>query len=123
MVEEGISDEIIDRLMDEFTEAGYIDDQAWLKNFIRVESARKHGSGVVVQKLRQKGLPEELMEEACALLEEEDSSTQIRNLLETRYRTRNLNDYREREKTISALIRRGYTIDVIKQAMNRDEDE
>lgn len=115
--EHSFSDDIAERLIDEFTEAGYIDDNAWLKNFIRLESARKHGSGVVLQKLLQKNPPEELLEQARTLLEEEDHSDQIRKLLETRYRTRNLNDYREREKTIGSLVRRGYRFEDIKETI------
>lgn len=117
-----VSEELSERLIGEFIEAGYVDDRAWIKGFIRQESARKHGSGVVLQKLRQKNVPEELMDYALSLVDQQDAGGQIRKLLQSRYRSRDLSDYHQREKTIGALMRRGYQLEEIKEAISEATD-
>lgn len=118
LCDRSVPEDIIEAIVAEFAEAGYIDDKGWLVNFIRQESVRKHGMMVILQKMRQKGVPEYLMDDAVGLLEREKPAEQIAKLIETRYRKYDLNDSRQREKAIAALMRRGYRYEDIKEVFS-----
>lgn len=114
-----ISHEITNALIHEFQDAGYINDDEWLEGVVRGLTSQKKGPGAIERKLREKRAPEVLIEQALALVaENDDQADQIRTLLETRYRARNLMDFREREKTVAALIRRGFDINTIRTVIN-----
>lgn len=114
-----VSEECIDRLIHEFVIAGYVDDEEWIASVARSVVNRKKGPAAIEQKLRQLGAPEALIEKAFSLASgSEEQIDQIRKLLETRYRGRNLLDRREREKTIAALTRRGFDLSLVREAIS-----
>jgi len=109
-----ISTETIDRVIGECSRHGYLNDHAWAQGVIRQHLARKDGPQKIARKLLAKGLS---YDEVSQLLEDEcDKQTQqqlIFRMLETRYRNRNLKDFRERQKVIAALIRKGFSMEDI----------
>lgn len=116
-----VSKDTIIRLLAECCRNGYIDDQEWIEQFIRTQHHKKRGPQWIEEKLRQKRIP---LEEARFFLEESNSNDelqeQIIHLLQTRYRTRNLNDFREREKTIGSLARRGYDPYLVREILKKN---
>lgn len=111
MKEKGVDSDIAERLIAEFQQGGYLDDAAYLQTFVRSQRARRYGPRAIALKLMQKGFSEK--EIAQALDGEVDDSSAVRQLLDTRYRSRNLSDPRERQKVIASLMRRGFSLDVI----------
>jgi len=113
-----VSSECIGRLLDECRSMGYLNDREWVENAIRTEMSRKKGPKAILQKLRMKGIA---VEEIEAILSEMDSEEgqkeRLRKLLETKYRNRDLEDYREREKVIGALVRKGYDFQIIREVL------
>lgn len=47
-----------------------------------------------------------------------DPAESIRTLLQTKYRTRNLHDEKDRRRTVNALLRLGYTYGEINNAIS-----
>lgn len=110
--EKGATQEIIEGLLAEFK--SYLDDAQWLETFVSAQRARRYGRRTIALKLMQKGFSEEEIAQALSESEEGgDEEAAIRQLLQSRYRSRNLQDYRERQKVIASLMRRGFSLDLI----------
>ena len=72
----------------------------------------------IAMELQKKGVPAEVIEEALADITEETEIETACRLLEGPYRGR-LRDRRERDKVKAALQRRGFSYEVIQQAVSR----
>ena len=77
-----------------------------------------YGPGYVREKLREKGVPRELWEDALEALPE--AAEQIDRLLEAKLRGR-LPDEREKQRLCGALARRGFSWEEIRAAWQRRE--
>lgn len=107
----------IDKVMRDCHQAGYFDDENWLKNYIQMHQSR-YGWRFIATKLKAKGLSVETLE---GLFEEgqdpEEERQAIRHLLETRYRSKDLSQFKEKQKVIGALLRKGFSYEQVKEAM------
>lgn len=113
-----VSEEMIEQIIEDYTKKGYLNDQEWLDSFIRIHIARNTGPQVMMTKLRLKGLPSVLIEEAFERAGlRANQQMQIKKLLSTRYRSRNLEDGKERQKVIAALVRKGFDFHSIFEAL------
>lgn len=113
-----VSPATIASLIGEFQKLGYIDDDLWLAAAIRALRAKKMGYKAIQWKLVQKGVPEEQIIQSIAQSkqaegEEQNERLSIQNLLSTRYRNRQLQDRKERQKVIAALVRKGFELEDI----------
>lgn len=108
--ERGISTQIIQPIIDEFQRNGYINDEDWIASFVRVQKAKKAGPQMIFQKLRMKGVPEELIE---PFMEEDSPQERLKTLIQTKYANRDLSQYKEKQKVVAALVRKGYALDDI----------
>lgn len=109
-----VSKETVHKIVQELVESGYINDQDWISGFIRRNIEKKQGFKNIAMKLRAKGIPEREIESKLSDLAEEGSqSASIKKLLETKYRSRDFSDYREKQKVIASLIRRGFSYEDI----------
>jgi regulatory protein len=101
-----VSEATIERVIQELTLLGYLNDQEWAANFARVQAARRVGPRVIARKLASKGI-------RGSFASEEGQKEAIQHLLQTRYRRRDLSDFREKQKVIASLMRRGFDLDAI----------
>lgn len=105
----GASEENIARALAEFVELGYLNDAEWLAAFVRRLQREKKGGQWILMKLKSKGIPQvEIDAIRFSVREREEES--IERLLATRYRSRNLADHKEKQKVISSLARRGFSL-------------
>lgn len=119
-----VSDEVIKRIIDELTSLGYLNDQEWTKSFVRVQAQKKMGPKAIVAKLAARGISPELFEEYLKdITAEKDQRTLICELLATKYRKRNISDFRERQKVVAALLRRGFEMREVLGALKAGEDD
>lgn len=102
----------IHRIIQEFVEQGYLNDEEWAKSFIRLQLAKKVGIKVIRMKLHHKGISPSLIEKSLKECDH-NPEEQIQKLLQSRYKNRNLKDYREKQKVIAALVRKGYELSEI----------
>jgi|LakMenE18May11ns_1017448.scaffolds.fasta_scaffold9830110_2 SOS response regulatory protein OraA/RecX len=109
-----ISDEIIEPLLKDLVEKGYINDREWTEGFIRSQVRKRTGIHVIKAKLQQKGIPLDQIDEALTEAGVAKSQSElIKNLLETRYKSKNLNNLKQRRQVIAALARKGFSLDAI----------
>lgn len=108
-----VSESCRQRVIEELTKMGFLNDQDYCKRVVASEKARGRGPAAARRKLQLKGIDEGLAEEALEGIDEESQQASIQRLLETKYARRDLEDYKERQKVIAALIRRGFDLNTI----------
>ncbi len=110
LAERLVSEPTVNRILTECRQYGYINDEEWTERFISAQMRKGQGPHVIQQKLRAKGVS------APALPNEQLS--QIQALLQTKYRTKNLKDPKERQKVVASLARRGFDFDAIRAGLD-----
>lgn len=101
--------EVAERVIIDCRALGYLDDEAWIQGFVKRQVDRRDGPQKIAAKLRNKGINlEEATDAFDQLCTEEVQLQQIQQLMETRYRQRDLTDPREKSKVIASLMRKGY---------------
>jgi regulatory protein len=112
-----VSKEVAERVVEEFLKLGYLNDHEWVKSFIRQQVSKKTGPKMIAAKLAAKGVSSELSEQYMEeLSESQDQRSAIQALLKTKYRTRDLSDFKQKQKVIASLARRGFDIRIILDA-------
>lgn len=101
------------------TRLGYIDDQQWAQLYVRGLLRKKFGRSAILAKCRQKGLS---MEEATQALQEQEEEfpekERVSELLQTKYRNRDLKDPKEKKRVAAALCRKGFSSALIWEALS-----
>ncbi len=113
-----VSEEIRNKIIDEFTQLGYLNDEEWIERFIRLQTIKRQGPKAIFQKLKAKGLSDDSI---TALLEQhatpELQQAQLLYLLKSKYKSRDLTDYKQKQKVIASLLRKGFDFEQILKAM------
>lgn len=112
-----VSPSVIESVIEECQNSGYINDKDWLDAFIRSAKNKKCGPEWILQKLMSKGIARETAKNALKTEDsQEDRVARIKALLEFKYRTRDLTDFKEKQKVIASLARKGFSFEDIKSA-------
>lgn len=110
-----ISPNTIQALLEEFRRLGYLNDQDYLNQLIKSYQTRKFGPRVIYSKLLMKGVPKAWIDEALGEMEE--NSEVLSDLIEKKKRLLNLEDYKDRNKLIQFLLRKGFSYEKIKELL------
>ncbi len=103
----------IEAVIKELLELGYLNDPEWIRGFIRAQLRKRYGPRMIRDKLAWEQFREDEYDEILAdELEKCDPHEPVRRLIETRYKGK------DRTKTISGLMRKGYSYDVIQGVLN-----
>ncbi len=118
--ERGASAEIIEAVMADCIRLGLLDDQQWLKEFVRSQGAKGIGPFAIQQKLMAKGIDSATAKWAV----QQGNSTEIQResiqkLLNTRYRHLSIENLKDRHKIAQTLQRRGYSFDLIREYLDK----
>ncbi len=112
-----VCQQTISKVIDECLSSGYLDDETWIESFMRSQK-KKNGLRSILLKLQAKGLTAETLQEIRSNWNcPEEEKGAIAYLLRTRYRNKNLNDFREKQKVIASLMRKGYAFEQIQAAL------
>lgn len=112
-----VRQQTITKVLEECLSSGYLNDEAWIESFMRNQQ-KKNGLRSILLKLQAKGLTAETVQEIRSNWNRpEEEKEAILSLLRTRYRSKNLNDFREKQKTIASLMRKGYAFEQIQSAL------
>lgn len=117
LAEKGASPSVIAQVVGELSRLGYLNDEEWVIGTIRSLTARKYGPKMIAYKLSLKGIQEE---EFLPLLESSENlqQEQIEALLSSKYKNRDFSSYKERQKIIAALVRKGFDFSEIFKALS-----
>lgn len=118
LIEHHVAEANAQRVILECQRLGYLNDEEWLNCFVRRQVARKLGPMAIVMKLRAKGISQENAQRLIETLDNGNARRErITHLLATRYRNRDLSDFRSREKVITSLIRKGFSLSDIRACL------
>ncbi|MDO4944241.1 MAG: regulatory protein RecX [Ruminococcus sp.] len=121
-LEKNYSEETCYRVMDKMVEMGTINDRRYAEGLARhYVEVKKFGRYRALREMRQKGLTAQVAEEA---LEEYDDTyyERLYELVESKY-LRYLDDDKGITRTKNALVRYGYSYDLIKEVLRDIEEE
>lgn len=112
-----VQSKTIDRVLQEFKESGYLNDEMWLQTFMQSQQKR-YSLRCIVSKLQAKGFSADTLQTLAAEWKNpEEELEAIQRLLQTRYRSKNLKDYKEKQKVVASLLRKGYPLAQIRLAL------
>lgn len=103
-----VEDSIANRLIQEFCSYGYLDDQERLRSLIRSYQAKNQSPRAIKAKLFAKKIPRDLIEEGLTLIDPEESQESLKTLLIKKSKNLDLNDYKNKNKVIQFLMRKGF---------------
>ncbi len=110
----------IERVLEEFKASGYLNDEVWIQAFMRSQQKR-YSLRLILSKLQAKGFSSETIQRlALEWKNPEEEQQAIQHLLDTRYRSKDLSQYKERQKVMAALLRKGYAFDQVQMALKRE---
>lgn len=117
----GYSEKITEDAIAYVKSFGYIDDAAYAKNFIDSRKERKSRKELYAL-LKQKGVPSEIIEEAFEECYERDAAKEaITKLLEKKHYDPEKAEWKETQKIMAYLTRKGFGYDDIKQVIQVSE--
>lgn len=122
--EAGFPPVIIEECMGKLKEAHYLDDRRYAQSYVR-SHLQDRSSLRIRMDLKDRGIPEELIDEAFEELAGEIDPRQaqldqIRRLLRKRGYEPGRDDYTQRQKTMAFLHRKGYEPELIRRAMEEE---
>jgi regulatory protein len=117
MLDRLLTPAIVSKLIREALTWGLMDDQAWLESFIRTQKKR-HGLPVILAKLKMKGFSPDLLQEIKEDFSDSNAEVEmVQNLLNTKYRSKDITQFTIKQKVIASLMRRGYSYSSIQTAL------
>jgi regulatory protein len=129
MRERNCPDEIIESTLDKLEEMKYLSDAQYAKNFVQSKQVyRSIGERKISQDLRQKGIPQHIIESVFEENTEDDERERARELLSKRLRsTRNVERQKRINRLVGYLSRNGYNggiaFSVVKEAIDAEGEE
>lgn len=118
----------VDRVLDDLTAAGFLDDARAAKTFARHASHIKgQGRMRIARELAAKGVDPDIVAETLdAQIDPAEEAERLTAALDKRARGRDLSDRRESSKVWQALVRQGFSPDAVSRALRargtREED-
>lgn len=119
--QKGYEDDIIENTIQYLKKINYIDDYAFAKALVEDElKLKQSGEGLIRQKLYQKGISSEICQRVLEeLIDEENAIKACKKLAEKKLNTTYRKDLPldKKRKVVAFLQRRGYSFDVIREAL------
>jgi len=109
--------EDIDRALSHLVECGYLDDHRLIKDLIEKHVRKKHGPTIIKQEIRQKGFPQELVEQALEKVDV-DWYAMARELKVSKFGDEMPSEAKEKNKHIRYLQYKGFSMDMIFEALS-----
>jgi regulatory protein len=121
----GFHEEPIDHAVEKMKNYKYIDDEAYAKMILSHQiNVKRVGQMAIRHALRQKGISGEISDKVLETYEEEEElQNAIKHAQKLYNRYKNLDDkYKRKSKISQNMARRGFSWDIIEQAINRIEE-
>ena len=107
------------KVLQDCQQLGILNDELWIDTFMRSHQKR-YSLRVILNKLRTKGLKPETIKTITDIWQQPEEELQaLQHLITTRYRSKNYQDFKERQKIIAALIRKGFQYDQIQAVLKK----
>lgn len=118
------SDEQITTIIDKLLEINLLDDLSYTHAFIRTQQLMKsQSSRQLIYKLQKKGISSEMVKQVLEEEGHDDSASAKEEIRKNMWRWAKFDGYEKKQKMMTFLMRKGFSLDVIKKATNADSDE
>lgn len=119
-----LSDEAQARVMERLMKERYVDDERYARAFVKDKVRyNKWGRRKVEQALWQKHIGDSVRQQVLDEVDDDEYISILRPLLQQKRRsTKAASDYELNQKLIRFAVSRGFTIDIIKQCINVEDD-
>lgn len=98
---------------------GYINDQDYARRFINdALNLKKWGKIRVISELSRRGIDREVIDSAVENAFLEEDGNRVKEQIEIRFKNSDFSNIKERNRIFNYFLRRGYTAEEIKGAMN-----
>lgn len=116
------SDDIIFRVIETMKKYNYINDKEYAKNFLTSKlNLKGYGIFKISFDLKQKGISDDIINDIIENTELNENKRAL-EVLEKKLRGKKISDYKEKQKLYNFLLRRGFSYDVIKEAVNNFQE-
>lgn len=116
------SNDIIFRVIETMKKYNYINDKAYAKNFLTSKlNLKGYGIFKISFDLKQKGISDDIINDIIENTELNENKRAL-EVLEKKLRGKKISDYKEKQKLYNFLLRRGFSYDVIKEAINNFQE-
>ncbi len=115
LIRAGFSKKACAKVIARYVEVGLLNDERFAQNYAERLMEANVSKREAVQKMLQKGVPYDLAKEVLNNTES-DEQTQIKNLLDKKYRTK-LTCEKGAEKVFAALVRKGFSYGAVREAL------
>lgn len=113
-----------DSIVEEFEKRNWIDDHQYALDKVQIWATYGYGKKKMTSKLREAGICQAYIEEACAQVEQEDElNAALKSAQRIMGTIREQSDRLKRQTIIQKLISKGYSVEVAKEAGNTIELE
>jgi regulatory protein len=110
----GCTEDVVEKVIGDCQRLNFLNDDSYIESFIRSQILKKMGPKMILIKLYRKGIPSDKAHHFLKSFDsKEKQEERLQNLIETKYQKKDLKDYKTREKTIAALMRKGFDLDLI----------
>lgn len=116
LVQRGFEEEIIERLLKEMIEKGWLDDEAYLRGAVTSRILR-YGPRRIEQELLHRGFNRDEVGEALDRVDDSEVKERLEAYVARAAEQGKLNDRKDRERLIRSLVRKGYAFDEILNAL------
>ncbi len=119
-----LSDEAQARVMERLMKERYVDDERYARAFVKDKVRyNKWGRRKVEQALWQKHIGDSVRQQVLDEVNDDEYISILRPLLQQKRRsTKAASDYELNQKLIRFAVSRGFTMDIIKQCINVEDD-
>lgn len=119
-----LSDEARARVMERLMKERYVDDERYARAFVKDKVRyNKWGRRKVEQALWQKHIGDSVRQQVLDEVDDDEYISILRPLLQQKRRsTKAASDYELNQKLIRFAVSRGFTMDIIKQCINVEDD-
>jgi len=115
----GCGDAELNEVLDRLEELGFLNDRTYAAAVVRSCARKGYGAQRALSELSRRGIPKELREEALAEMPEDSGA--LERLI--RAKLKNPSDRDEVRKVTAAMVRRGFSWDEIRRAMDNAQCE
>ncbi|MGI6153757.1 MAG: regulatory protein RecX [Christensenellaceae bacterium] len=117
LYDKGLDEIVVEAAIEKLAEYGYVDDEQYAALLVE-EYGNRYGKRVLKQKLKEKGIAEEIVVQTLEAMAGE--KTALLDLMKKyAYKTRNDEPQKRRQKVVRALLAKGFEYDDIKRVYNR----
>lgn len=124
LAKKGIDAHSIDQAVEMLEKYSYLDDAAYVREFVR-SYGEKLGAGAMRQKLMERGVSRQVIEENLQLSQEGQQAAALALAQKLQRKYADQPEQKRRQKMFAALARRGFSYDDIRAALGElgEEDE